>query len=128
MSDKDTGFVNLATSGSPNFDAVQAAPLDSKRLFVIELTAGDDPEPHIMNDRTEWIGVTVTFNTDNPMPFITMLRGDEGTAKHLHERDYSFSVVKTYEEVNGELVASNPRTLTFTAPLTGSVYIEIQEA
>ncbi|MCZ7890434.1 hypothetical protein O9X99_01970 [Agrobacterium salinitolerans] len=128
MSDKDTGFVNLATSGSPNFDAVQAAPFDSKRLFVIELAAGDDPEPHIMNPRTEWIGVTVMFTTGDGTQFVTMLRGDEGTAKRLCERDYSFSMVKTFEMVGNDLVASNPRNLTFTAPASGSVYIEIQEA
>jgi hypothetical protein len=128
MSDKDTGFVNLATSGSPNFDAVQAAPFDSKRLFVIELAGGDDPETHTLGARTEWIGVTVMFTTGDGTQFVTMLRGDEGTAKRLYERDYSFSVVKTFEEVSDEIVASNPRTLTFTAPAAGSVYIEIQEA
>ncbi len=128
MSDKDTGFVNLATSGSPNFDAVQSAPFDSKRLFVIELTAGDDPKPHIMSNRTEWIGVTVMFTTGDGTQFVTMLRGDEGTAKRLQERDYGFSMVKTFELVGDEIVASNPRNLTFTAPATGSAYIEIQEA
>ncbi|WP_027489235.1 hypothetical protein [Allorhizobium undicola] len=128
MSDKDTGFVSLATSGSPNFDAVQSAPFDSKRLFVIELNSGDSPATHIMSNRTEWIGVTVMFGTDESMPFVTMIRGDEGTAKRLYERDYGFSMVKTFEQVGEEIVASNPRNLTFTAPATGSVYIEIQEA
>jgi len=128
MSDKDAGFVNLAVSNSPNFDAVQAAPLDNKRLFVIEMNAGDDPETHPLGTRTEWIGITVMFTTGDGTDFVTMLRGDEGTAKRLYERDYSFSVVKTFEDVEGELVFSNPRTLTFTAPASGSVYIEIQEA
>lgn len=128
MSDKDTGFVNLATSSSPNFDAVQSPPFDSKRLFVIELTAGDDDEPHIMSDQTEWIGVTVMFDTGDGTQHVTMLRGDEGKAKRLYERDYGFSMVKTFEKIGEDIVASNPRNLKFTAPVSGSVYIEIQEA
>lgn len=123
MSDK--GVVKFAVTDSPHYDAAQAIPLDSNRLFAFPLTGGDEPHVHTMADNTELVGITVTFGNGNGLPYVELLRGESGTAKRLFERDYVFSVVDTV--VGDELV--NHRTLTFAAPATaGSVYIEIQEA
>ena len=124
MSDK--GVVKFAVTDSPHYDAAQAIPLDSNRLFAFPLAGGDEPYAHEMADNTELVGITVTFGATDGLPYVEILRGETGTAKRLFERDYVFSVVDVVDD-GGQL--SNPRLLTFTAPVaSGFCYIEIQEA
>lgn len=81
MSDK--GVVKFAISDSSNFDAAQAIPLDSNRLFAFSLEGGDEPHVHEMADDTELVGITITFDAADGLPYVKILRGETGTAKRL---------------------------------------------
>jgi len=115
---EDTSVVEGASFDSVNYDAFQAMPFESSRVFAIELTGGGEAFQHTVGAKTQAVQITLAFTSADSIPYVNFTRGsgDSLVAKRLYERDYTWTL------------PGDERVLNFVMPGAGSAYVEIVEA
>lgn len=115
MSIENKGTIITPTARSANADAVQMFPLDTTRVFKLELIGGGDPVTHTLGDNTEGVQLFVDIDSDDRLPVVEVLRGSGET----------WPLVSGYHY---PAVVKDIRTLTFSLPGSGTAIVKMQEA
>ncbi|MGO7115577.1 hypothetical protein ACCS79_03595 [Rhizobium johnstonii] len=115
MSIENHGTIITPTARSANADSFPMFPLDTTRVFKLELTGGGDAVDHELGDDTEGVLIFVDIDSDDRLPVVEVLRGSGET----------WPLVSGYHY---PAVVKNIRTLTFSLPGSGTAVVKIQEA